>query len=500
MQKLPFLLFLAVMWGAAITVAAQSTATGLQRCSEEPSAEIEGTLANSSSTRPKMKVAAGSEAPRPGDRGELQKYFETELFGGTVKGWLVIGLVEALATSQGVTEFKVLEAKSTMTVNGQAKSHFVAGKRVKFLEYAYSEERHEVSMDGGYRSEGPMMCGRRVGEWKKFAPNGNLIELYRYDEEGKFTGVYNSFYEDNGAKEIVGKFVSGNKHGLWECFYEDGQYKYSKTYDMGIMVGPYREWHPNGKLQEEGNLDSKGARIGEWNTYRENGLIFQRMNHGVKGASGTLIHFKSYGEAGELRQEGYLDETRLLQGPHTSYYNHGGIERVAHYEGGKLKGPYKAYHLNGNVSVEGAYGEGAVKKGSWKEYYENGKQQSEIEFRGETGPDIWKYWHSNGNLIESGYYLDGKKTGIWQTYATDGTPQTLHHYSNGKLSGPFSVWHPDGTLAEKGEYNGAGGFEGNYASYFPDGKLKEGGMYQNGKRIGKWVTRDEEGKKKVVRY
>ncbi len=497
MKKIRLFLLLALV--VPTIVAAQSSTSGLQPCNEDPLSEAEGTLLNSSSTRPKVKWEDGGSAPAPGVRGELQKYFETELFGGTVRGWLVIGIVEALATTQGSTELKVLEAKSSMTVNGQAKSHFVAGKRVKFLEYDYSVAKKESIVEGGYRSEGTMVCGRKRGEWKRFAPNGKLIEVCSYNDEDQLDGPWTSFHESNGAKETVGSYKNGKKNGTWETYYPNGQIKTRRDHDDFGLEHPYRAWHANGNLEEEGNYNYKGLPTGEWKTYREDGTLFQVTMHEVKGQPGAVKGFKSYGEKGELRQEGYWDASKQLEGRHTSFYPNGGVERSATYSAGRLNGPYKAYHPNGKLSAEGYYLEGA-KQGLWKEYYEDGKQKSEMEFKQEAANGPSKSWHANGQLAAKGGWHEGKKSGTWETFTENGTRLSLSNYQNGLMVGPFQFWHTNGTLAESGEYNAANKLHGNYAKYYDDGKLQEVGVYQDGQRVGKWTTRDAKGKKKVVKY
>lgn len=471
-----------------LTVAAQSI-DDLVQCSREAISEAEGEIVNSFDSRHRVKWENGKDAPQVGVRGELVYYFENNVFGAKLSGWNLIGVVEALSTTQGITEFRVLKA------NG----FFRLDKEIKFVAYTYEAEEFVTIMEEGYRSEGRSVCGWRRGEWKKFASNGKLVEVSNYDKNGNLDGPWQSFYKDTGAKEILGTYDRGRQVGTWETFFENGQLKSSKDHFVMGSKYPRKEWYPNGQLKLEGANDHKGKPIGEWKSYRDDGKLVQRITYGISGQEGAVSGFKTYRESGLLEEEGYWNESKQLQGELTAYYSDGSVARRAHYEAGKLNGAYKSFHANGKPSAEGTY-LADTKQGLWKEYYDDGKQRSEIEFNRDTPVGVWIFWHPTGKLGERGTYEAGKKTGKWENFLLDGSALSVHHYVQDVLQGPYQFFHRDGSLAESGEYNAAGNLHGNYARYYPDGKLQAGGLYQDGQRAGKWVTRDEKGRKRVVKY
>ena len=64
-------LLLLALW-LPVSLFAQSETPGSVKCSKDPVREIEGTLVNASSTKPKMTLAPGEVSPKQYDRGELR--------------------------------------------------------------------------------------------------------------------------------------------------------------------------------------------------------------------------------------------------------------------------------------------------------------------------------------------------------------------------------------------------------------------------------------------
>ena len=66
----------------------------------------------------------------------------------------------------------------------------------------------------------------------------NYINLY--NEKGEKHGVWESYY-DNGQLFYRGNYVNGQRHGLWESYYPNGQLHYQQEYNMGKEVKPVVE-------------------------------------------------------------------------------------------------------------------------------------------------------------------------------------------------------------------------------------------------------------------
>lgn len=77
--------------------------------------------------------------------------------------------------------------------------------------------------------EGDYDKGYRLGEWKTYFPNKQLMlkENYSWD---KLNGAYQSFW-DNGQLQSEGVYVNNKKAGIWKGFYRDGKLAIRERYN-----------------------------------------------------------------------------------------------------------------------------------------------------------------------------------------------------------------------------------------------------------------------------
>ncbi len=73
-----------------------------------------------------------------------------------------------------------------------------------------------------------------------------------------------------------GGYQSGQSHGVWEHYRDDGSLDSKGTYDYGLRHGAWSFYHPNGQLASEGRFDL-GHEHGLWTMYDEAG---NRTAHG----------------------------------------------------------------------------------------------------------------------------------------------------------------------------------------------------------------------------
>ena len=66
----------------------------------------------------------------------------------------------------------------------------------------------------------------------------NFINLY--NEKGERHGVWEDYY-DNGQLRYRGNYVNGIEHGICESYYSSGQLCYRKEYNMGEEAQPVKE-------------------------------------------------------------------------------------------------------------------------------------------------------------------------------------------------------------------------------------------------------------------
>ena len=111
-----------------------------------------------------------------------------------------------------------------------------------------------------------------IGNWTWWHPNGQVFRQGKYDNQGRKTGVWRTFYNDGRKHEEMvmsgsgtsrtwyasGKpqsevpVVDGKKEGMFVSWYENGQKKDEVPYVDGVREGKTREWHENGQLKFEG--------------------------------------------------------------------------------------------------------------------------------------------------------------------------------------------------------------------------------------------------------
>ncbi|KDR94962.1 Antitoxin component YwqK of the YwqJK toxin-antitoxin module [Peptoclostridium litorale DSM 5388] len=135
-------------------------------------------------------------------------------------------------------------------------------------------------------------------------------------------------------------------------------------------------------------------------------------------------------------------------------------------------------------------------QGACEIYYDSSKSQLyEKSYRIDgymTGP--YKIWHSNGQilvqgsyLLETGYYYEEKKDGQWLTYSSAGVLIKNETYSMGKRSGLYRQYASSGELVEESNYQD-GQYHGMYKRWDEwTGNLEMEGSYVNGQKDGTWV-------------
>ena len=89
------------------------------------------------------------------------------------------------------------------------------------------------------------------------------INLYQNKKGEKELVGFEELHE-NGALRIRGKYNSkGQRVGKWESFYEDGTSWSIGEFANGVETGKKQTWYSNGKLRYEGQMEN-GKPIGKW--------------------------------------------------------------------------------------------------------------------------------------------------------------------------------------------------------------------------------------------
>ncbi len=183
--------------------------------------------------------------------------------------------------------------------------------------------------------------GRKTGEHIYWYQNGNVSSRIYYIED-ECHGDFERFYENGNPQLKCVYFLcricnKSHKKDFYNEWYENGQKKVERNYNLGEIIDTETKWYENGNKKSLLQYQILDRRLSKYNT----GPCFEeRKSH-------QIIWY----ENGNKQSEGeYLDYHKT--------------------------GHWIEWHENGNKSEEGTYFHGR-KIGSWIEWYENGTKKSE---------------------------------------------------------------------------------------------------------------------------
>ena len=165
-------------------------------------------------------------------------------------------------------------------------------------------------------------------------------------------------YYDNGNPKIIGNNLekTGNKHGEWTYYFEDGKLMRTEKYEDGKIISKKGLTKIEKVFEKEelgwnreplngvGFIDENDKKSGEWKFYRDNGKLWK------------IGSYKDDKQVGEWK----------------SYYDNGKLEQIGSWNGSKREGEWKKYHKNGNLDFIGSFNSGKP-EGELKYYNKNGK-------------------------------------------------------------------------------------------------------------------------------
>ncbi len=300
--------------------------------------------------------------------------------------------------------------------------------------------------------------GKKHGMWMDFFESGSVKKTAEW-RNGILNGFVKEFDESGNLKSIQ-KFANGEivpeaeelkQYEIRYDYYPGGKVKIVGSYRNDLPDGVRREFDENGKivkgyifrdgvLTEEGIIDEKGLKQGQFKEYFENGAL---KSQGEYKDSKPIGEWKYYYADGTMEQEGRFDSRGRHVGEWNWYYSNGNVWKTEFYENGLLEGNYIEYDISGKIIVKGEFFDGV-----------------------ETGQWFWEI----GDTREEGNFIDGQYSGVWKTTDVD-TEKTI-------FEGKYLDGYPNGK----------------HTYYWPNGQKRVEGHYVMGQREGEWVHFDEEGR------
>lgn len=446
--------------------------------------QLVGALTTDNIKRVEATFPQNEAMPPVGKRGELHLRFETPLGkNGKMTGWLQIALVEVVSIKGNSIQFKVVEEKSTITIDGNKANHFKRDNIVKFTYQLYGNDVQEHiirSKDGKLLEKGELICGKLQGELLAYHPDGTTIKDRSQYVKGKRQGNAVA-YHPNGLPSTTAQYVNDTIHGTVEKFTEKGILRSRFEFKNGKPDGAYAMFYPDGTVEEKGSR--KGDNFSNIQLFRADGTLLmevERSDAGVK--KGKVRTYRADGKT-LLKEERY-DNGSLRE--EANYNEMAKIETRYLYDTAQLVLSYEVYHPNGTIALRRARAD-STKGGAYTRFYPNGEKQEEgflclatastdSTLASEQSCGERRTYHENGQLKEITNFKNGKQEGEYRSFYPNGKPHIVSQKANDGYTGAYTETDENGELIATGTYS------------------------TDGKRTGKWRERNAKGKVKKVTY
>lgn len=349
--------------------------------------------------------------------------------------------------------------------------------------------------DGKVKQTIPFKDGREEGLGFEYGPDSTIISLTQYKM---------GFIQKDRR---INRRDANGKQGTWIEFHPNGQVKTEVTYSDDKMNGYLKEYSASGSLLNttkyvQGNVIKNAPELAKLDVqtgYYEGGAVKFTATykdgvaegiHREFSPEGKVINSKIYIE-GVLTGEGILDTVGRMQGPWREYHPNGQVRSKGEYVNSKRVGEWEFFHANGKVEQKGKYDRKGKAQGPWKWYYESGNLLREETYRNDLQDGMMIEYSDSGKVITKGEYIDGQKEGPWMLELAD-------YREEGNYKGD----HRDGEWKHYFTETGKVRFEGKFIDgvpdgmqkfYYPNTREKQTGKYAGGLKEGEWHFFDESG-------
>ena len=268
--------------------------------------------------------------------------------------------------------------------------------------------------NGQISSKGAYIRDRQDGYWETFYENGNKDAEGNY-LAGEFTGLW-KFRNPDGSQLQEFEYHNSGDYRIINAWDKDGNLIVKNG------MGEYRSYRADGTLLLQGKVE-KGEKAGIWDTYFTNGQL-QEQGLFENGIYKIINTWTAEGDAQVVNGEGeyitFLENTTLVfekgqiknglkEGYWEMYNENPVLQQESNYLQGKLNGKSITYFPGGSICVEGSF-QNDKKHGEWIWYYESGIIQSAVNyvedkkegtqiFRSESGRDSKEEVYENNKLI-----------------------------------------------------------------------------------------------------
>lgn len=104
-----------------------------------------------------------------------------------------------------------------------------------------------------------------------------LVRLFA-EIDGEPEAIREIQYHSNGVKSLEGPLLNGERNGLWQSWYEDGNLWSEGNFEKGKRQGKAVVYHPNGRKMLEGQY-TDDQRTGLWHSWDEDGNLINELKN-----------------------------------------------------------------------------------------------------------------------------------------------------------------------------------------------------------------------------
>ena len=363
-----------------------------------------------------------------------------------------------------------------------------------FSEYDEIEKDNQIILNGQYiayfengnkQYEGQYKDGFKINHWLEYYDTGEIYskKIYKNDfipvnyyyKDGSlmiesvlsikgenFNGSYKKFYP-NGALMEEGKYIEDIKDALWLTYFENGNI--SSKINFIDQAGMYYSYYKSGEILQEGYFVN-GKKHGMWTQYYLSGNKKNEIEYldGDVNINNPLIKYKEDESVLSSQFVKIIDEKIVNDGLYIEFFETGIVKKRGIYTNN-------------------------TKSGNWFEYYDDGSIFSEIFY--DNGSGLFKSYYPSKKLLLKGKYKNNERDGKWTKYFENGNKSWEYHYLSGELN-PNELcyhWYESGYKRSEGYLIFIDDqilWDGKYIEFFENGVIFLEGEYIKGNKNGLW--------------
>jgi antitoxin component YwqK of YwqJK toxin-antitoxin module len=150
-----------------------------------------------------------------------------------------------------------------------------------------------------------------------------LINLYE--------SLLNDKFYNNGQPKFSISFNKEKRDGIWEGWYENGQYKFRGEYSEGLKIQKWITYYPNGQINTIKNYNMNGELNGDESSWYNNGEKLSERNH-LNGKQNGVS--KLWYSNGQLMNSYNFVNGKVKDGKYQHFYSNGNLNMEITYENG----------------------------------------------------------------------------------------------------------------------------------------------------------------------